>query len=168
MEKTFKSIATNYGLYLGGISILVLAIMYALSLEKSWAISGASVVLTILIFFYGIKSFKSFNEGYLTLGEAIKMGLAIAAIGGVIGAIYTYIHYSFIYPEFIENIRSQSLNQMLQSNPEITDEQIEKATQMTNIFSSPFSLATFSLIGNLVFGIIASLIIGLIIKKGKE
>ena len=165
MEKSIKSIAYNYGLYYALLSITILVLIYAFNIEKNWVVSSTSLIISVIIFLFGIKALKNSNGGFLKLGEAIKVGLAIAAIGGIIAAVYTYIHYTYIHPEFIENIRELSMEKAYELNPNLTTEQLEKGREMNEMFTSPFALSTFSLIGNLVFGIIVSLIVGLILKK---
>jgi Protein of unknown function (DUF4199) len=159
-----KKIAYNYGVILGVISIFILVIMYAFNLDKNWAITIISIGSTILVFVYGIKAFKKENDNFLSVQDAIKVGLAIAVISGVIGAVYAYFHYSYIYPEFIENIREEAMAQNIE-NPDLDEETLSKIESFTNIFTSPFMLATFSLIGSLFFGFIISMITGAIIKR---
>ncbi len=168
MEKTspsVKQIATNHGILLALLSILMLVIMYVANLEKNWALSIVSIALTILIFISAIKTFKVSNAGFLTVGDAIKVGLATAAIGGVISALYTYIHYTYVYPEFLQIILDTAREQVLKTNPDMSQEQIDMALSMTEKFSSPFMMATFSLIGSLFIGFIISIITGLIMQR---
>ena len=50
MEKTFKSIATNYGLYLGGFLALITVAIYAINLDlmvNVWL--GLSLLVVMLI-----------------------------------------------------------------------------------------------------------------------
>lgn len=166
-KPSLKNIAYTYGSFLALVSIVVLVIMYVANLEKSWILSGISFALTIFIIVQGIKAYKKSNDNYLSLKDALKSGMAIAAIAGVIGGIYAYFHYEFIHTEFIENILSQSREQMIERNPNMTDEEMEMGMKMTAIFSSPFMMATFSLIGTLFFGFIISLISGAIMKREK-
>ena len=166
-KSLLKKIAYNYGLMLAGLSVLVLAVMYALGLDKSWTISIVSIIATVLIFVYGILAFKKGNGNEISLGQALKVGLAIAAIGGVVAAIYAYIHYSFIYPEFVDMTRQNSLDEALSKNPDLKGEALEMTEKMITIFTSPFVLATFSLIGNLFFGFIISIITGAIVKNNR-
>ena len=166
-KSLLKKIAYNYGLMLAGVSIMVLAVMYALGLDKSWTISIISIIATILIFVYGILAFKKGNSNEISLIQALKVGLAIAVIGGVLSAIYAYIHYSYIYPEFVEMTQQNALDDALAKNPEIEGEALELTEKMINIFTSPFVMATFSLIGSLFFGFIISIITGAIIKNNK-
>jgi len=164
-EVSIKKIAYTYGIYLALISIIVLVIMYVLNLEKSWTLSIISTVLSILLLVYGIKTYKKENQNFISIKDAIKVGLAIAAIAGVISAIYTYIHYSYIYPEFIEIVREQALLEATDSNPNMDKETLETTVKMMNMFTSPFMMATFSLIGSLFFGFIISLITGAVVKN---
>ncbi|MCH7784990.1 MAG: DUF4199 domain-containing protein [Bacteroidetes bacterium] len=166
-KASVKKIAYNYGVYLALISIIVLVIKYISNLDESWVLWAISTLTIISIFVYGIKSFKKENENYISIMEALKVGLAIAAIGGVISAIYTFIHYSFIYPEFIENIREQAMLEAMERSPKMDEETMEKTEIFMNFLTSPFMFATYSLIGSLFFGFIISLITGAIIKRAR-
>ncbi|MEY8848821.1 DUF4199 domain-containing protein [Psychroserpens sp. XS_ASV72] len=160
-----KPIAYSYGLYLALISIVVLVIMYVANIDKSWPLSIASALLSIAVFVYGIKAYKKSNNGFLTLGQAIKVGLAIAVVGGVISAIYSYFHYEFIYPEFIEMQKEVAYNQMIEQNPNMTEEQINQAMDISGIFMNSAFFSLSSILGSLIFGLIVSLIAGLVMKK---
>ncbi|MEX2349356.1 MAG: DUF4199 domain-containing protein [Flavobacteriaceae bacterium] len=164
-KTSLKQIATTYGMLLALLSILVLVVMYVGNIEKSWTISIISFGLTVLIFVYALKAYKHGNGYYLTLGEALKVGMATAAIGGVVAAIYAYIHYTFIYPEYIDTILDQARMEMSEQSQGMTEEQMEQAIGFTESFTTPFMMATFSLIGTLFFGFIISLVAGLIMKR---
>ncbi|WP_299126955.1 DUF4199 domain-containing protein [uncultured Winogradskyella sp.] len=160
-----KPIAYTYGLYSALISIAVLVIMYVGNIDKSWILSGISFTLGVLILVYGIKAYKQSNSNILSVGQAIKVGLAIAVVGGLIAAIYSYVHYEYIYPEFIDIQKETAYNQMIENNPEMTDEQIEQAMSMSSMFMTPGFFSLMSIIGSLIFGLIVSVITGLIMKS---
>lgn len=164
-KASVKKIAYNYGVYLALISIIVLVIKYISNLDESWVLWAISTLTIISIFVYGIKSFKKENENYISIMEALKVGLAIAAIGGVISAIYTFIHYSFIYPEFIEIFRENYMIQATSKSPDMDQETLELTQKIGDILSSPSMFATLSIIGTLFSGFIISLITGAIIKN---
>ena len=168
MEKSnqsFKSIAYTHGTYLAIINIVILLIMYVANLDKNWIISIVSIILTVIVFFYGIKTYRLGNNDTLTINEAIKVGLAIALIGGIITALYSYIHYEFVYPEFIELQKETAYNQMIEKSPNMSSEQIEKAMEISNIFMNSTFFSLSAILGSLIFGLIISLILGLIMKK---
>ena len=162
---SIKSIAYTYGLYLALVSVAGLIIMYVLSLQKSWTISIISFVLTVLILVYGIKAYKHANGGLLSVGKAVKVGLAIAVVGGLLSAIYAYVHYSFIYPEFIDLTKEAAYEQMMTQNPNLTDEQANQAMEMQGMFMNAGFFSLMSILGSLFFGLIISLIAGLIMRK---
>lgn len=164
-KPSIKPIAYSYGFYLALISIAMLVIMYVANIQKSWSISIISIVLTILVFVYGIKAYKNANNGFLSLGDAIKVGLAIAVIGGIIAAVYSYIHYSYIYPEFIEITKDQARIQMLDTNPDMTEAQMEQALKISGMFTTPLFFSFMNIIGSLFMGLIISLFAGLVMKK---
>ncbi len=164
-KPSIKSIAYTYGLYLGLLTVVGLVFQYVTGLEKNWVVSAVSVVITIIIYYYGIKAYKTNNSNFLSIKEAIKVGLAMAVVGGIIGAVYAYVHYEFIQPEFIDGIREKAYNDMTAGNQNMSEEQLETATTMMNIFTSPFFLSTMTLLASTFFGLIISLIIGAIMKK---
>lgn len=164
-SSTLKSIAYQYGMYLGLIGILNTVILYILSEERNTILSIISFLITVIIYLYGISAFKKLNENYLTVKEALKTGMGMAVIGGVLGAIYILIHYSFIQPEFINSIRENAMVGAIEANPNMTEEQLAMTEKMTNIFTSKFAMVTMYLIASLFFGFIISLIIGLIKKR---
>ncbi len=104
----------------------------------------------------------------MSLGEAIKLGLAMAVVGGVISAVYNYVHYSFIYPEYIEIIRENAFMKMQASAPEASAAELDQGMKMTEMFTSPLAMSLFSIVGSLIFGLIISLVLGLFMKKSQE
>lgn len=164
-KSPLKQIAINYGMLLALLSIVVLVLMYVFNLEQDWKVSVVVSVVSIILFVKAIKTLKVEQQGYISVGEAIKVGLATAAISGIIGAIYTYLHYNFVYPEFIEIAIENARNQILEGNPDMPQEQYDMAIGMAEKFTSPGMMATFSLIGSLFFGFIISVITGLIIQN---
>ncbi len=163
-----KPIAYTYGLYFALVGIAGLIITYALSMDKNWILSSVSSILTILILVYGIKAYKKANANILSLGQALKVGLAIAVIGGVITALYSYVHYEYVYPEFIELQKENAYNQMVESNPNLTEEQISKSMEISNLFMNSMFFSLSTVLGSLIFGLIVSLIAGLVMKNDRQ
>lgn len=164
-KPAIKPFAFTYGAYLGFLSILSLIIMYILKIDKSIIMSVVSIILTVTIYYLAINAFKKANNTYLSLGDAIKVGLAVAAVSGLIAAVYTFIHYSFIYPEYIEMIREKGYEEMMAQNPSMTGEAKDMAIKMMKMFTSVGFFSTIMIVSSLIFGLIISLILGLILKK---
>ncbi len=159
-----KSVAYPYGMVLAIYSILVLVLIYAFNVaQDNWIVGVINALVSIAIFVLAIKKFKQNNNGFLSLKEALKVGLAVAVISGVITAIYSFIHYSFVYPEYSEIMYDEAVLQMTEQG--IPESQQSQALEMTKMFTSPWFFATMALVGSLFFGFIISLITGLILKR---
>ena len=166
MENSYpiKAVAFPYGLFLAVYSILVLVLIYVFNVEQdNWIVAIFNAAITISIFVYAIKEYKKKNSGYLSLRQALKVGLAVAVVSGLIAAIYAFVHHSFIYPEFSEMIYDEALLKI--EEQKIPQEQKDTALEMTKITTSPLFFATITLLSSLFFGFLISLITGLILKK---
>ena len=162
---SIKSTATDFGLYYAILGIAVIIGLYILETEKNLILSIINVAGTVGILAYSVIAYKKTNGGVITIGQALKVGLAAAAIGGVLIAIYSYIHYTYVQPEFIEAIREKALTEMYTNSGDMPAETEEKAVSMINIFTSAGFISTVSIMGSLFFGLIISLITGLIAKS---
>ena len=160
-----KNIAMNYGIYLGLLSITGLVILYLLNEESNIYLSIISIGVTIVIYYYGIYSYKKLNANQLRVRDGLKSGMSISAIGGLISAVYTYIHYVFVRPEFVANIKEKALEGIYNQTPKLEGEQLDLALKITDITTSPFFFSTVTIVGALLFGLIISLIIGAILKS---
>ncbi len=124
-----------------------------------------AVIAAVII--YGITQFKKFNDGFIKLSEALKTGLGIALISGIVSAIYSIVLITFIDPDFIDKMLEFQKETMLEKNPNMSVENANKMVDMQRKFSGPMITSAFIIIFNLFFGFVISLIGGLIVKKSK-
>ncbi|MFD1095698.1 DUF4199 domain-containing protein [Salegentibacter chungangensis] len=159
-----KSVAYPYGLMLAIYSILVLVLIYLMNIDQeNWVIGTVNSLVTIVLYILALRTFKKKNGGFMKLKEALKVGLAIAAISGIISAVYAYIHYSFVYPEFLDMMYEKSYLDITERN--MPQAQTDQALELSKMTLSPLFFATTTLILNLFFGFLISLIVGLIMKR---
>ena len=165
-----KQIMLNYGLILGFVSILINVTNYAVGdiYKPHWSVQAISVLVSIAFIVLGLKKLKESNEGYLTLAASLKTGIGIMLIGGIIGLIYTYIFMTFIEPNFMSNMMELQQQKMLETRPNMTDEQVEAAMGMAKKFSGFWVIAIAGLLWSVFIGFVISLISGLIMKKTPE
>ncbi|MCK5637173.1 MAG: DUF4199 domain-containing protein [Flavobacteriaceae bacterium] len=169
-QTSTKQIMLNYGLYSGIAAIIISVLNYAIGnvYEPHWWVMAVSIIVSIAIIILGIKSFKDSNDGYLSIGEAIKIGVGIALIGGIIGAIYMLIFTNFIETDFYTRMAEVSHQKLLDDYPDFSDEQLEAAEAMAAKFQNPIMTGAFQLMGSLIFGLVISLVGGLILKNNRE
>ena len=161
--------ALNFGLILGGISLVYSLMLFFLDMhyQRETATSLIGYTLLIGLVLWAIMHFKKNNDGYISLSEALKTGVGTALISAIIVCIYTIVMIQYLDPEFLDKSIEYQKQKILQENPEISVESVNKMFGMQKKFSGPFIISGFIIIFNLFFGFIISLIVGLIVKKSK-
>jgi hypothetical protein len=168
-SSTLKSHILQYGILLGGISVVFALMLFFLDMHytQESAVNWINWAITITILLMAIYSFRKSNDGFLSLSEALKLGLGISVISALVAIVYTFILINFLDPDTIEKTIEVTQNKMLDENPEMSQEQIDMAKEMQLKFSSIGVISTMILIFSLVFGFIVSLISGLILKRNR-
>lgn len=166
-QATAKKFVLNYGLLLGIVSVIFGVIMYVMNahLDPGMIYTIIGFLVLIVIISLAIKAFKSENGGFLSLGEALKVGIGVAVIGGIIAALWSFVLMNYIEPDYMSQLMEVQREKMIEAQPEMTQAQLDATAEMTAKFSSPLMVMAFSLIGNLFFGLVISLIAGLIMKN---
>lgn len=165
-----KKIIINYGVLLGILSVLLGVVLYVTGniAEQNWIASAVGFIVIVASIVLGLKAYKTANNGYLVLVDALKIGVGIALIGGIISVIWTILLMNVIEPDMVNQILDVQREQMIEQYPDMSEEQQEQALSMAAKFTSPLMISAFALIGNLFFGFIISLIAGLIMQKKEE
>ena len=164
-KPTTGKFALNYGLILGLVMITISVITYVTGL----ALEGAqwpNIIYYItfpIIIIYGISQYKKANANLLSLGDAIKVGLVIAIISALVFVVYGLIFNYVIDPEFTQQALEVAKEKMLE-NPNMTDEQVEQSIAMIEKFNNPIFGFSFWVAMSAFFGLIYSLIGGLIMR----
>ncbi len=167
VKPSAKKFILNYGLILGTLSVLLGATMYATNnhLAPHWSFSLVGFIIIIGIIIYGVHSYKKENNGYLTIGEALKIGIGIALIGGIIGGIWSLLLANVIEPDYMEKAIELQREKTLESFPDMTEEQLEQGLELSRKLSSPVITFAIGIIGNLFLGFVISLIGGAVMQK---
>jgi putative membrane protein len=167
----FLSIALRNGILLGLASVAFTVLLYVtdslytdntLLAIITWLINIAISVVFIVI---TVEQYKKANEGFLSIGEAIKVGVLVAVIAGVIGAIYQVIYATIIDPDYYDKVvevAMKKMSAMANFNEEQLEEFQDKMYANKPSIASSFSTSiVFSAIG----GLIISAIVGAVKKK---
>jgi hypothetical protein len=166
MEALSRKTATwTYGILLGIANIVISVITFVTSenyLENSTWKTLISLAVFVFFIFYPLYLLKKSNNGYLGLGESIKVGLGISAIAALIGLAYMFIFTNFIDPEMFNKAIEAQRNQPLPENVSRAD--MEKGLEMSRGFM-PVIIYSSIVVVTLFTGLIISLVGGLIFRK---
>ena len=158
--------ALNYGLVLGLVMIAIAVVMYVtgMALElKQWPQYLYYIIFPVTVI-YAISQYKKSNGNLLRLGEAIKIGVLIGVISGLVYAVYGLIFNYIIDPEFMDLMMEATRDKMLE-NPNMTEEIVDQSMAMMEKFMSPLLGTAMWIAMSAFFGLIYSLIGGLVMKK---
>ncbi|MFO8129692.1 MAG: DUF4199 domain-containing protein [Bacteroidales bacterium] len=165
-------IALNYGLIFGIIVVVYSLVIYILGVDmktQKWLGYGNFVIL-IIGMILGVKAYRDkYLGGYISYGKSFTTVFLIGLFAMVIVSIYNYVYMTVINPGFMEEILRTTEETILESNPNMTDAQIDQALEMTQRFSKPWLSAIWSFVGGTLITLIISLILAaFFVKKDKS
>lgn len=151
-----KSSVLKYGLYgfLAGLIIFTLHLVLGiknLDYSTNELLGYVSIFISLSFIYFGIKHYRDrVNNGHISLGRAVAIGLMISILVGLGIAIADFVYTKFIDPSFFINYEKMLKDQGKSDG-------IIKMTSAT--------AALFMLVLVTVIGFIISLISGLILQR---
>lgn len=170
MEKSIKSIATNYGLYLGTGLALITVVVYAIKLDL-FASMWFGITLLLLMIVVGIISVakvKQAQHGFASFKESFTAFFITMLVAVVISTIVSYLLFNFIDPEAAVTLKEMTIEKsvaMMEGFNTPTDVIDQAVIQMEE--QDQYSVANVlkGLAGNLVVMSIIGLIVAAAMKK---
>ncbi len=166
-NQVLKKFGIQGGILYGALASLIMLLMSVFGSQNNTVISIIGLALSIAIVAWACMQFKNENEGNMSISEGIKIGLITGVIGGLIYAVYMYLHYEIIYPNELVAYQEEALLAVEKEidNGAIKDEEAEMAKKAVVIMTSTFTLATLSLFTQLFKAFIFGLGCGLIFRN---
>jgi hypothetical protein len=166
-----KNTVIKYGLYalLSGFVFFGLPFLLGMGVNFDYGelIGYTSMVLSLLFVYFGIKHYRdNVNEGKVSLGKAIGIGMLIALFSAVGVAFFDYIYTTQINPDFANEYIEYSIKKMeVTLTPEELKISSEELRQQMKDYGSPSFMALMMFTSVLILGFIISLISGLILQR---
>ena len=159
----------QYGTLQGLIAIAFSFMLFILDqhYQGGTAVNLVNLAIAISVIYLAQIAYKKKNEGYISLSESIKIGLGISLVSGILSILFFLLLSNVLDPEMMDKTLLLVEDRMIESNPKITQQEIDNIIEMTKKFSGPGTSSMFIIIFSLFFGFIISLITGLVIKKTK-
>ncbi|MBI1224817.1 MAG: DUF4199 family protein [Bacteroidetes bacterium] len=158
--------AIRYGGLVSLILIVIGLVMYLAGMSDpanpspaSQAISCLNYIIIIAAVVMAVKAHRDKDlNGYITLGRAMGVGTATSLVIGAISAVWTIIFMTLVFPDMADAIKDAAMEKAQPGQEEMTE-------KMVGIFSNPFIVGVFVLLGTVFIGFITALIAGAIMKK---
>ena len=163
-----RKFAMNYGAVLGLCLALIALILWVLGVdEQQSAIPSILNNLVIIGFlFYAISYYRdNVNSGYIAYSESLKLGTSVAFFSSVIMAFYTFVYITYLNADMLSNILEMTEQAVLQSNPEISEEELDLALEMTAKLTQPHWIMVMGILGGTFMGFFYSALISFFLKS---
>ncbi len=141
----------------------------SLSLNTRLIFGYATMILGFSLIFVAIKNYRdNYNNGTISFGKALRIGLLITLIASTVYMVVWMIDYSYFVPDYGEKYQAQAIAEMKAngvSAAEIQRQGAELATTMAKYKASATFRIMFTYLEIVPVGIVVSLIAALILKK---
>jgi hypothetical protein len=152
------------GLILGLVGIVYSLVMYFLDLSLNQAQGYIFMVIQIALLFYLVKSYRdNYLHGMINYGQALGAGVVICLYYSIISAIFAYILLAVIDPGLPDKQLAMAEEMMLKRG--MPQAQIDAGMAVQRKIMIPEVMAPVSILGNMFFGLILSLIIAAFVRK---
>ncbi len=169
MEEKMKSAfmpSLMPGIYLGFALIMYTLVLFILDVDMESPLKYGSYVIMAIGLYLSIVAFRDKQlDGFISYGKAFSSGFYTGLFASVIASVFTIIYVQYIDTELIANILLIAEESMLEANPDMSNEQIDQALSMTEMFTSPIMMGVMGFIANLILSAILSLIIAIFAKR---
>lgn len=170
IKKEYQKLALIFGLIYGLISVGLSIFLYSLDshIEKPIWSNIFMLIVGITITFLSIFIYRKKLNGFIEVEQAIKLGVAVSLVAGIIAATSNEVYFSQIEePEAKEERLVEAKKQLEERYPDSSEEKIEEGVETTKNFMEPVTRVAVGTMWMIFLGLIYSLIAGLILQRQK-
>lgn len=169
VKAPFWKPALIYGAIMGLVSVFLSLVFYFIGMATENWTNWVSMLVGIVVLVYLMLQYrKEYLGGYASFGQIFLMVLVSAGIVSVIiGAIYSYLLFTVIDPELIEQIKIAA-EEKIMSNSRIPESMYDDALERAEKFTTVSRMIKMQLIGGPIVMAIIGLIVAAFIKKEKD
>jgi len=166
-----KNTVLRYGTR-SALCILLLVIISAVALKNldfsTQEIYGyASIIISLSFVFFGIKHFRDQeNNGLLSFGKGLIIGLLISLFASITFGLYNVIYVEYINPDFMTAYYDDAVTQVSKTlSGEELQAKLKTMEEEKASFSNPFMNFSLMFLTVFMIGLIISLISSLVLSK---
>ena len=158
----------GYGLLTGVVIFgLALTLGRGLSYTTQEIIGYGAMIASLSFVFFGIKYYRdNINDGKITFGKALLIGVLISASVGIGIGLVDYLYTTVLNPDFADDylVRTLEIYESQYTGEELVSKKAELTQQMKDYWGSGF-MATLMFVTVVLIGIIVSIISALILQN---
>lgn len=155
----------NYGMITGAALIVFSLLLFLMDQHLNRSISWIAFLFLIGGMIYGTIQYRKAAGGYLSYGQAFAASFYTGLFATILASIYTYLFVAFIHPGYIQEMLDMTRVQMLESQPDLSEEQVEQAMDMTSKFMNGPMITLTGFVTNLITSAVIALLAAIFLKK---
>jgi hypothetical protein len=153
------------GLIFGLAGVVFTLLMYYLNLTFNKSVGYIFLLLAIFLLYYFIKSYReNYMHGNITYGQSVGAGVILFLYYSVISAIFIYILYTVIDTGLTGKMLAY-VEEQLRKGGKVPEGSIDTVMAFQKKLLKPEILAIGSLLTNMLFGVVISLLVSIFTKK---
>ena len=167
-----KKTIVTFGLISGAISSVMMVstvpFLEKIGDEKAYIIGYTSMVLSFLLVYFGIRSYRdNVSGGHISFGKAFKLGLAITMISCVCYVVTWEILSHTVMTDFVDKYAAHMVEKVRASGASAAE--VEKTIQsmkdFKEIYKNPFINVAMTFIEPFPVGLLMTLISAGVLRK---
>ncbi len=127
---------------------------------KAFLFMPVVIGIQIAVLYWGLCLTAKEGRSY---GGQVGAGLLICLVASIIIFIGSIIFTSYVFPDYFQEIRTMTTEQLRASG--MPEEEIQTAAGLQSSMQTPFIQAIMGVVGTMVTGLVASLIIAIWVRK---
>jgi hypothetical protein len=170
-----KKTILTFGLISGAVSSLMMVatvpFMHRISFSKGLVIGYTSIVLSFLLVFFGIRSYRdNAGDGHITFTRAFAVGIAITVISCICYVVtWEILYYNFL-PDFWDKYGANMIERLKASGASAAaiQAQIEQLNKEKSMYANPLINAAMTFIEPFPVGLVITLISAVVLRRKRQ
>lgn len=162
----------TFGLISGAISSLMMVALVPVTarigFDKSVVIGYTSIVLSFLLVFFGIRSYReNVDDGQITFSKAFVVGISITLISCICYVVAWDVLYYNVFPDFWDKYGAHLVEKLKASgaSPAAVQAQLQQVTKYKELYKNPLRNAAMTFIEPFTIGLAITLISAAVLRK---
>ena len=167
-----KKIVLTFGLISGALSIGMMLVNVAfierIGFDRGLIVGYTAIVLSFLLVFFGIRSYREQSGGTVTFGRAFTVGILITLISCAFYVATWHFVYKRIAPGFLDQYAAHEIGKARASgatDQAIADMRQEMAEMKVKYDEDPLFRAALTLLEPLPVGLVITLISAAVLRR---
>jgi hypothetical protein len=155
-----------FGFGTGVVMVIFSLVFFLLNIDEKSFVNSLVYIILVAGMFWGMYNIRENRlNGVMKYGKAVGTGFWIGFVASLVVAVYYYYYLSYLNPAILDNVMAEAQNKILEQNPDISEEDLDRALYMIELFSKPYISAIVQVFSNSFISIIFSLIIAIFVKR---